>query len=409
MTAALSLSLASAQSGGQAPQQGAPPAGGGNTPTRPTPTPTPTPSPREPRQPQFPGERERTPFPEAQRPIFLSGKVMLDDGTPPPQRIVIEMVCNGNHRPEAYTDSKGRFHFQVGANRNMIPDASVSSAASNDPFGSGGFGRSSSQAGPMGSEMALMGCELRASLPGYRSDVVNLAGRRMLDNPDVGTIVLHRLGEVEGTTISITDMQAPKDAKKAYEKGHKAIGKKKWDEAKKELEKAVGLYPEYATAWYELGLTHQQLKNAEEAKQAFSKALEADAKFVKPYMQLATMAAQQQNWQEVADTTDRMLRLDRFSYPEAHFYNSIANFNLQKLDAAEKSARETLRMDTDKRIPKANHLLGVILANKHDYAGAAEQMKAYLERSPNAPDAEAVKKQLVQIEAAMGGGSQAQK
>jgi hypothetical protein len=69
-------------------------------------------------------------------------------------------------------------------------------------------------------ERDLFSCELRASLPGFRSDVVSLANRRFMDNPEVGTIVLHRLGNVEGLTISATTMAAPKDAKKAYDKGH---------------------------------------------------------------------------------------------------------------------------------------------------------------------------------------------
>jgi len=42
------------------------------------------------------------------------------------------------------------------------------------------------------SERDLMGCEIRAVLPGFRSEPVSLAGRRMFDNPDVGTIILHR-------------------------------------------------------------------------------------------------------------------------------------------------------------------------------------------------------------------------
>src|SRR5687767_4516902 len=76
-----------------------------------------------------------------QRPIFLSGKVMLEDGTPPPESVTIEMVCNGQVRPQAYTDSKGRFSFQVGQTGNVLMDASVSSAASVGPGrNSGGFG-----------------------------------------------------------------------------------------------------------------------------------------------------------------------------------------------------------------------------------------------------------------------------
>jgi hypothetical protein len=46
--------------------------------------------------------RERQQFPDMmQRPIFLSGKVIMEDGTPPPDSVVIERVCNGMPRPEA--------------------------------------------------------------------------------------------------------------------------------------------------------------------------------------------------------------------------------------------------------------------------------------------------------------------
>ena len=42
-----------------------------------------------------------------------------------------------------------------------------------------------------------------------------------------GTIILHRLANVEGVTISAVSLQAPKDAKKAYDKGHDLLKKKK--------------------------------------------------------------------------------------------------------------------------------------------------------------------------------------
>ena len=95
-------------------------------------------------------------------------------------------------------------------------------------------------------------------LAGFRSEAVNLAGRRALDNPDVGTIVLRRLAKVEGFTFSGTTAFAPKDAKKAYEKGQQAAKKKKWPEAEENLQKAVENYPKFAAAWYELGSVYQQ-------------------------------------------------------------------------------------------------------------------------------------------------------
>jgi len=356
----------------------------------------------------YPGTRDnrnigqdQTQFPDmTQHPIYLSGKVMLDDGTPPPDSVVIERVCNGNPRPEAYTDSKGRFSFQLGQNQAMLPDASVGSV---DP-GFGGRPGFGSQGGALGnsgrgiSERDLMGCELRASLAGYRSDVVDLSGRRVFDNPEVGTIVLHRLGNVEGTTISMTSLMAPKDAKKAYEKAKDALHKKKTADAEKELAKAVQIYPQYAAAWYDLGRLQQQQNQLADARKSYEQALAADAKFVSPYLQIALIEAGENKWQDVAETSERVIHMNPFDFPQAYYFNSVANFNLKNLDAAEKSAREVQKLDTRHQFPKTAQLLGLILAQKQDYSGAAEQLRNYLQLMPNAQDAAQVKSQLSELE-----------
>lgn len=351
----------------------------------------------------FPSTNDRqNPFPEMQqRPIFLSGKVLLDDGTPPPESLVIERVCNGVVRPEAYTDSKGRFSFELGKNMGMMQDASVNSAA-DDRFGASP-GMPQSRGGNINArggfgERDLMGCELRANLAGFRSDTVNLFNRRAFDNPDVGTIVLHRMGNVDGTTISATSLQAPKDARKAFEKGRDAFRKKKVAEAQKELEKAVEAYPRYASAWLELGRVNEAQQKLDEAKKCYAQSIAADGKYVNPYLQMAAIAVREQNWQDVADTTQRAIKLDPFNFPQAYLYNAIANYNLKHLDAAEKSAREGQKMDNQHRYPKLEHVLGVLLAEKQDFSAAAEHMRSYLKFAPDAQDAGIVKKQLTEIE-----------
>jgi len=142
--------------------------------------------------------------------------------------------------------------------------------------------------------------------------------------------------------------------------------------AEKELEKAVQLYPKYAVAWFELGRIRESRNEVESARKAYGEALGADAKFVKPYHQLAGLSLKEQNWQDVADTTGRLIKLDPVDYADAYFYNSVANYYLKNLDAAEKSVREAQKLDTRNQMPKTNQLLGVILAEKQDFAGAAE-------------------------------------
>ena len=135
-------------------------------------------------------------------------------------------------------------------------------------------------------------------------------------------------------------LKAPKDAKKAYEKGLDLVKKKKLDDALKSYEKAVELYPSYATAWYELGRLRQAKGDKEGAQAAFQGAIKGDPKFVTPYIDLALLNAQAAKWQEVADITQQAIKLDPFDYPQAHFYNAIANYNLKNVEAARRAPRK---------------------------------------------------------------------
>jgi tetratricopeptide (TPR) repeat protein len=354
--------------------------------------------------------RNPSPFPQTQqqrmpdfdqmqnRPVFLSGKVRMEDGSAPPETVTIERICmgRGNPVPEAYTDSKGGFGFQVGQRAGMMPDASVGN--DNDTFGARNGNMIGNPSGRPGvSERDLMSCELRASLPGYRSTVVSLAGRRTLDNPDVGTIILRRLGDVTGFTTSATSLMAPKEAKKALEKARNSLKKNKVPEAQKDLEAAVAAHPKYAEAWYELGRVQAMQNNADGARASYQKSLEADDKYVRPYLGLALMEAGLKKWPEVKELTEKVIKLNRYDFPAAFFYGAVASYNLRDNEAAEKLCRLGIEADSYHSVPKMSHLLGMILADKQDYKGASEQLSAYLKFAPKANDFEQVKQQLAEI------------
>jgi tetratricopeptide (TPR) repeat protein len=379
-----------------------PPGGGG------TPGPGTAPGrPQQPQQPTFPspGQREQMPSMDMVRPVFLSGKVLTNEGGPPPDSATIELVCNGIPRPMAYTNSKGNFSFQLGGGNNMVmPDASVSNTGM-DPFGGmGGLGGNpASNNNRMGiSERDLVGCELRAALPGFRSESIQLAGRRLLDSPDVGTILMQRLGKVEGYTTSMTTANAPKNAKKAFEKGLKEAKKNKLAVAETEIRKAVTEYPLYADAWCELGRIQEAQNKRDEAHASFLKALDADVRFVKPYLHLMQHDLAANNWEQLEKTTATLLKLNPYNYPQAWYYNSVALLQLQKFDDAEQSARQALKTDELGQIPKIRHVLGIILAQRNELPEALVHMKGYLEKAPNAKDAGHVRNQMMEIERFLG-------
>ncbi len=342
------------------------------------------------------------PFPD--RPIFLSGKVVFDDASPLNPDISIQRVCGANVRTEAHTDTKGRFSFQLGNKSEANISAADSSQSDYEGLNSrnqnnAGFGDTNGL-GNRTSETALWGCELKASYPGYRSDAVSLDGRRSLDDPNVGTIILHRLSNVQGTTISITTAEAPKAAQKNFEKALQAERKGDLDEAEKHLLSATGQYPNYAVAWFALGQLQQGRNKIDDARKSYIAAAQADKKYVSPYDQLARLAAQEGKWEDTASYSKQAIDLNPVEFPSSFWYNTLANYNLNKTADALKSAQALIKLDTHHRYPEANRVIAEIALNNKDYAGAAASLRAYLALMPNAKDADALKLQLLKIEEA---------
>lgn len=339
-----------------------------------------------------------------QRPMLLTGKVQMDDGSPLPDPVLLQIVCRANPRNIGYTDRKGSFGVDLNDrnSRTLYEDASQASdpgfGATNSPSTMPNAPMSAAQSTGVFGARDYMGCDVRASLPGFRSDEIHLDARRSMDNPEIGTIFLHRLANVDGLTISATSAMAPKDAKKAFEKGRNDQQKGKLDDAQKEFEKAVGSYPKFAEAWFELGLIQENKKDADGARKSFAQALQADSKYVNPYLELASMDMREQKWQDAADTSDRIVHLNPIDFPQAWYVNALANYNLKKFDIAEKSAREGLTRDTAHKYPTLNRIMAVLLAQHEDYSGAAEQLRNYLKVAPKASDVDIVKKQLAEVE-----------
>ncbi len=168
----------------------------------------------------------------------------------------------------------------------------------------------------------------------------------------------------------------------------------------------------------------QNLAQKESARTAYTHATTIDTKFLPPYLSLASMAYEGGDWTQVLDLTNHVLDpdplryanvtsyvldLDPLDYAEAYFYNSAANYKLNRIEDAEKSGLKAERMDVRSRFPQVHLLLAEIFARKNNYATAISETRIYLELAPHAKDADQVRERLAKLEKLNGPVSSSEK
>jgi tetratricopeptide (TPR) repeat protein len=205
-------------------------------------------------------------------------------------------------------------------------------------------------------------------------------------------------GNVEGSTVSVASLLTPQKAERAYEHVEQDFARNKLEDAEKELNIALAIYPKSAVAWCLMGTLREKKLQVDEALMDYSRALQIDSHLLPVYLGLARIAFRGKRWQEVIQFTDQLVSVDALGFPVAYLYNAAANFNLEHFLAAEKSARKFQALDTEHERPQVYLLLGDILAQEGDYAGAAEQKKTFLTIVPNAYDAKEINEQVKLLE-----------
>jgi len=319
---------------------------------------------------------------EMNRPVSINGQVVFDNGAPMTASVAILRICGSMVHREAVTNARGTFNF-------ILSDKNTNGTLQGASEGGGTtlFGAQLEDQASQTTRTQLWGCEIRASLPGYTSSAVSLAGRDFSIPVNIGPIVLHPVIPAGTTIFSLLDVKMPPDAKKELEKGQNDFSKKKYPDAEKHFSKAVKIYPQYSQAWELLARAQRLQRNNTEAEKSYLNAINADEKSISPYIQLAGLYASQGNWDGVLRLTRKVIGLDANAYPDAYFLEAFAFYNLKRLPEAEYTARKAVQTDKQHRFPRAELLLGRILQMKGDNAAAAEHLRNYLRLEPNSPQA----------------------
>lgn len=295
------------------------------------------------------------------------GLVVLADGSAPMELVEIYGGCGGIQKLIAIADSKGRISF----NPSVLTGDAIKAKA----------------------------CTVHASLDGYLSETKAVTDTNLKSGGKLGKIVLQPLSSSVDGLISRADGEANKAQRTMYEKALDEAAKQDWANAIASLEKATSAYPGYSSAWLSLGILQQSRRDRAGAEKSFLEAARVDPRFALPLIQAAALEALQGDWQATLAHSQKAIDINPAAFPQAYSLNALANISLQNADAAEKSAREGLRLDTEHQYLELEYALGIVLYSKNDNEGAAKHLQAYVDESPEGSNAAAARNELAQMQA----------
>ena len=296
--------------------------------------------------------------------VIITGKVAMEDGSPPPFTVGIERVCSDiqGSAPGPITNKKGEYlwHMEV------------------DAFNT-------------------RSCVIRATHPGYISTSEDISGINATSHDTQYTVKPLILSKKvpDPYAIVVNSDDIPFRAKSSFNAAMKSLDTPNYAQAASQFADAVQSSPKFAAGWHALGVVDERLEKTSEARDAFEHSIKANPKFLQAYVTLARLCLRTKDWDCAAMTAATGIKLDsKHLYPELYLHQAVARYEKKDLAGAESSVKQGIELDPGHHHPREEYVLGRILEAKGDMAGAQEHMAQYLKLDPNTPDVDAVRGHL---------------
>ncbi len=189
--------------------------------------------------------------------------------------------------------------------------------------------------------------------------------------------------------VSVRELRIPVKAHNAFEKGLERLAKNDPVGSRTQFVRAATAFPDYYEAYYHMGVADLRLGREQDAAQAFQKAIDlSGGRYAWAQFALGLLLCRRGEYAEAETVIRKGLDAD-WSTATGHLFLSVALFRLNRLEEAEKSAREAL-------LRKPGFALAyLVLADVHgrrgEYARQLQNLDAYLKLEPDGPASKRVR------------------
>jgi tetratricopeptide (TPR) repeat protein len=182
---------------------------------------------------------------------------------------------------------------------------------------------------------------------------------------------------------SRTDAQAPKSARKEYQKAVASLSAKNFDAAQAHLEKAVKEFPCYARAQTDLATVLEQKRDVAGAEAALRKAMapDCDPEYIDSYIILGQMLNSQKRFADSERVLEEGVRRSPGSW-QFYYQLGVAYYGLSQIPKAESQYQKVLGLNPTPP-PEFHVKLCDVYLREKAYDKAYAEMEQYLKAEPD--------------------------
>lgn len=194
---------------------------------------------------------------------------------------------------------------------------------------------------------------------------------------------------------SAAELRVPQNARKDFDQGLAAWQKGAYQQAAEKFEKAVAEYPEYDTAYNNLGVMYAHLGQNDKSMAAFRRAVELNDKNGDADRNLARLLMRQNDYPRAEELLNKALAVQA---PDAATLTMLAISEI-KDDKPDEAIRDAQKVHTlsHEGYSLVHYIAGEALEEKHEYSQAKAEYALYLKEAPNGPEAPQVKSALERL------------
>jgi Tfp pilus assembly protein PilF len=197
---------------------------------------------------------------------------------------------------------------------------------------------------------------------------------------------------------SAAELRIPADARKAFHKGMEAWERNDFPKAAEQFEKAVSLYPQYDTAYNNLGVMYYQMNQTERARAAFEQSVSLNDKNADADRNLARILIHDGNFARAEELLKKSLMVEPLN-PVTLTLMCVAEMETGDADGALATARRVHQLPHD-GYSLVHYVAGQAFEQKGQAQNAYAEYETYLHESPNGAEASQVRSALARLTAA---------